>query len=370
MTEGGEAIPTVMIEDSADSMSAMVYYTNDAPGAVTLTAAAGEDLSASATVTVNPTITVQVNGMDAPEAVLPGATISVTATGKAGGGTVMVTDAEGEAVGSLTGLGLNVDADATDVPEGSVAYTRNVELPADIADGTYTVTVTIGSEPEPVEIEVMTPEIAPEPITAIAVKADPTSVFVGEDINVAVTLWDADGEGEASAAMVINLSDGDAGGSFTDAEGNAIPSVTIAVGGFDASATYSNTSPGEITLTAMAADETLELEPATVEVTVKSFISNLRVNDTAELELGPLMGGVTITVSATGKEGKATVTVTDADDEPVVPSKGLTGLDEEPDEEGNVDYTRDIDLPADLTDGMYTVTVTIAGETAQWQSKS
>ena len=45
MTEGGEAIPTVMIEDSADSMSAMVYYTNDAPGAVTLTAAAGEDLS-------------------------------------------------------------------------------------------------------------------------------------------------------------------------------------------------------------------------------------------------------------------------------------------------------------------------------------
>ena len=46
------------------------------------------------------------------------------------------------------------------------------------------------------------------------------------------------------------------------------------------------------------------------------------------------------------------------------PSKGLTGLDEEPDEEGNVDYTRGIDLPADLTDGMYTVTVSIAGETA------
>ena len=227
MTEGGEAIPTVMIEDSADSMSAMVYYTNTTPGAVALMAAAGDDLEASVDVEVNPTISVQVNSMDEPEAVLPGATISVTATGKAGGGTVMVTDAEGEAVGSLTGLGLNVDADATDVPEGSVAYTRNVELPADIADGTYTVTVTIGSEAVPVEIEVMTPEIAPEPITAIAVKADPTSVFVGEDIEVSVTLWDADGEGEASAAMVINLSDGDAGGSFTDAEGTAITSITI-----------------------------------------------------------------------------------------------------------------------------------------------
>ena len=79
------------------------------------------------------------------------------------------------------------------------------------------------------------------------------------------------------------------------------------------------------------------------------------------------MAGVTITVSATGKEGKATVTVTDADGEPVVPSKGLTGLDEEPDEEGNVDYTRDIDLPADLADGIYTVTVTIAGETAKME---
>ena len=364
MTEGGEANSTVMIEDSADSMSAMVYYTNATAGAVALMAAAGDDLEASVDVEVNPTISVQVNGMDdEPEAVLPGATISVTATGKAGGGTVMVTDAEGEAVGALTGLGLNVDDDAADVPEGSVAYMRDIELPADIADGTYTVTVTIGSESVPVEIEVMTPT---EPVTAIAVEADPTSVFVGEDINVAVTLWDADGEGEASAAMVINLSDGDAGGSFTDAEGNAITSVTIAVGGIDASATYRNDSEGDVTLTATVADEESELEPATVEVTVKSFISNLRVvNDTGEP--GPLMAGDTITVSATGKEGKATVTVTDADGEPVVPSKGLTGLDEEPDEEGNVDYTRDIDLPADLADGIYTVTVTIAGETAKME---
>ena len=147
-----------------------------------------------------------------------------------------------------------------------------------------------------------------------------------------------------------------------DAEGNAITSVPIAVGGFDASATYSNDSAGDVTLTATAADETLELEPATVEVTVKSFISNLKVNDTDEP--GALMAGATITVSATGKEGKATVTVTDADGEGVVPSKGLTGLDEEPDEEGNVDYTREFDLPVVLADGIYTVTVTIAGETA------
>ena len=361
MTEGGDAISTVMIEDSADSMSAMVYYTNDASGAVTLMAAAGEDLTASAAVSVNPTITVQVNGMDAPEAVLPGATISVTATGKVGGGTVMVTDADGDAVGSLTGLGLNIDADA-EVPEGSVAYMRDIELPAEIADGTYTVTVTIGSETESIDVEVMTPEIPPEPITAIAVEADPTSVFPGEDIAVSVTLWDADGEGEASVEMVINLSDGDAGGSFTDAEGNAITSVTIAVGGFDASATYSNNTPGAITLMATAADETMELDPATVDVTVKPTISNFQVNGMDEPD--PLTAGVTITVSATGIAGKATVSITDADGNPVVPSEGLKGLDEDPDEEGNVAYTRDVDLPADLTDGMYTVTVSIAGETA------
>ena len=173
--------------------------------------------------------------------------------------------------------------------------------------------MTIGSESVPVEIEVMTPT---EAVTAIAIVPDPTSVFIGEDIAVSVTLWSGAEEGAASAAMVINLSDGEAGGSFTDAEGNAIPSVTIAVGGFEASATYSNASTGEITLTATAADEALALEPATADVTVKPSIYNFQVNGTDEL--GPLTAGVTITVSATGKEGKATVTVTDADDEAVV----------------------------------------------------
>ena len=180
-----------------------------------------------------------------------------------------------------------------------------------------------------------------------------------------MTLWSGAEEGAASADMVINLSDGDAGGSFSDADGNATTSITIGDAEHSASATYSNDSEGDVTLTATAADEALELEPANFEVTVKAFISNFQVNDTDEL--GPLMAGATITVSATGKEGKATVTVTDADGEGVVPSKGLTGLDEEPDEEGNVDYTRDIDLPADLADGIYTVTVTIAGETAKME---
>ena len=253
----------------------------------------------------------------------------------------------------------------TAMPAGNGVYTGMVTVTnAEAGEQTITITATDSSGNEStvdvtVTIEVMEP-IAP--VTAIAVVADPTNVFAGEDIAVSVTLWSGAEEGAASAAMVINLSDGDAGGSFSDADGNAITSVTIAVGGFDASPTYSNDSAGEFTLTATVADEESELEPATVEVTVKAFISNFQVNGTGEL--GPLTAGVTITVSATGKEGKATVTVTDADGEPVVPSKGLTGLDEEPDEEGNVDYTRDIDLPADLTDGIYTVTVTIAGEDA------
>ena len=304
MTEGGEAISTVTVEDSADSMSAMVYYTNDTQGTVTLKATAGDDLEVSADVEVMSTISnLQVNGMDEPDSVAAGGTITVSATGKEGGATVSITDSEGEAVGSLTGLGLDADSDA-DVPEGNVAYSRDITLPDDLADGNYTVTVDIGEESSSSEFEVMAPRA---PVTAIAIEADPTSVFAGDDIDVTVTLWDADGEGEASAAMVINLSDGDAGGSFTDADGNAITSITIPDGGFDASATYSNASTGEVTLTAMAADEALDLDPANVEVTVKSLIRNLQVNGMDEP--GPFAGNTTITVSATGKDGRAMVSI-------------------------------------------------------------
>ena len=338
MTEGGDAISTVMIEDSADTMSAMVYYTNDASGEVTLMAAAG-DLEASAAVTVKPSITVQVNGMDAPEGVQAGDTLAVTATGKPGGGTVMVTDAEGEAVGSLTGLGLNVDADGN--------YMRDVVLPDDLDDGTYTVTVTIGSQSATVDFTIATP---PPPVDGIAVAASPTSVFVGEEVTLNITLWSGSDAANAMGDMVVMLSSSSETSTLAE-------SVTIADGENGVETTFSDSSGGMVTITATSGDLSGE---AIVEV--KPTIINFQVNGMDDP--GPLTAGVTITVTATGKEGKATASVTDAEGVAVVPSAGLHGLDEEPDDEGNIDYTRDIDLPDSLVDGIYTVTVTIADTTA------
>ena len=99
---------------------------------------------------------------------------------------------------------------------------------------------------------------------------------------------------------------------------------------------------------------------ATVDVEVKSTITNLQVDGMDEPE--PVEVGDSITVSAKGVDGRASVTVTDADGDEVESLSNL-GLDAaDPDDDGSVAYTREINLPDDLAEGMYTVTVTIAGE--------
>ena len=127
--------------------------------------------------------------------------------------------------------------------------------------------------------------------------AEPDSVFVNDDITGTVTLWDADGEGRALGDMVIMLSDGDAGGSFTDADGNAITSVTIENLGFSASATYSNGMANPmVTLTATSG----ELTQSDV-VEIKSTISNLMVG--GMMDPDPVRGDDIITVTADGRAG-------------------------------------------------------------------
>ena len=207
-----------------------------------------------------------------------------------------------------------------------------------------------------------------EPVTALAVVAEPDSVFVNDDITVTVTLWDADGEGRALGDLVISLSDGEAGGSFTDADGNAVTSVTIENLGFSASATYSNAMANPmVTLTATSG----ELSD-TADVEVKSTISNLMVDSMAAPD--PVQGDDTITVTADGRAGtdvRATVVVTksevDADGNAVVssvvPTKSLDIVPTAPDvpETDDVSYTRDVALGG-LEDGNYTITVNIGDD--------
>ena len=172
MDEGGEAIPSVTIEDSAESMSAMVYYTNDVasetPVMLTATATVGEvELTASASVSVKSTISnLQVNGMSMPDPVRGDAEISVTATGKDGEAEAIVTQKITDANGVesdftvVSTKGLDDDSNAENVPEGDSAYLRKIDLGeanegAGLEDGMYTVTVSIAGESASVPIEVV-----------------------------------------------------------------------------------------------------------------------------------------------------------------------------------------------------------------------
>ena len=59
--------------------------------------------------------------------------------------------------------------------------------------------------------------IVREPFTAIAVTSDPSSVFTGGEIGLSVTLWAGSAKGRALGGVVVDLDDGDAGGTFTPA---------------------------------------------------------------------------------------------------------------------------------------------------------
>ena len=208
-----------------------------------------------------------------------------------------------------------------------------------------------------------------EAVMAVTIAAMPASVFVNEDINVTVALEDAAGQpASALSATVVMLSDGGLGGSFSDADGNDVTSVTIAANDSSESATYSSSVPGMVTLTATSG-EFMD----TADVTVKSTIDNLLINGMEAPD--PVQGGDTIIVTATGRGGadvrasvSVTQSVTDADgvetQQAVVPTKSL---DEDPDAtdvpEGDVAYTRDVDLGG-LDDGDYTVKVTIGDDSA------
>ncbi len=188
-------------------------------------------------------------------------------------------------------------------------------------------------------------------VAAIAAHAMPTKVFVGDDIAVTVDLWSAAGElAKALGDRVVMLSSSSETASFTDADGNAITSITIADNTSSASATYGDSTAGMATITATSGEMT-----SSVDVEVKSTIRDLVVDVPIARQ------GSTFTVSATGKGGGGTVTLLDSEGEKVGTKKALDPIgDVDPD--GDQEYSRSVTLPAVLEDGMYTVSVEIQGD--------
>ena len=207
MTEGGDAVTTVRVADSADSMSAMVYYTSDMPGPVTLTATSGE-LEGSAAVTAKSTIdNLMVNGKDMPDPVLSTSTITVTATGREGKATVavapMATADVPEPKDVVTPKGLDVITPTPEgTPEGDVAYTRDITLPG-LKDGYYTVTVTINGEDLPIDIEVIDDQ---DPPTLSDASAWPDVVANGGQAALRVTVTPNESNVEI-ASVTADVSD-------------------------------------------------------------------------------------------------------------------------------------------------------------------
>ena len=250
---------------------------------------------------------------------------------------------------------------------GTLAFTYNAGAAPSEGAYPFATMASVASGGPLVSIATSPTVIVRELVAAITITAEPVSVFVNKDINVTVALQDAAGQpARALSATDIMLSDGEAGGSFSDADGNAVTSIPIAANASSASATYSNASAGMIALTATSGEMS-----DSADVEVKSTISNLQVNG-MDAPL-PVKGDATITVSAKGIGGadvRARVTVTktetDADGKEIVSSvvstKSLDEVPTAPDApDGDTVYTRDIDLGG-LVDGDYTVTVNIGDD--------
>ena len=161
----------------ADNTSGAAFtYDDAAPGMVTLTATSGT-LTATAAVTVKSGVA----GLSVtPDIVKAGSDVTVTATGKAGGGTVKVTDSESMQVGVTKSLDPVLEPE-----DGDVTYSRTITLPADLADGTYTVTVDIQGLMDSMDIEVLNNQAPP---TLSEASAWPDEVANGDQVAVRVVV--------------------------------------------------------------------------------------------------------------------------------------------------------------------------------------
>ena len=235
---------------------------------------------------------------------------------------------------------------------GTLTFTyRAVKAPPTPRVDEFTTKVSIEAGGTLLEVSNSPKATVREPVTAIAIEAE-SEFFSVDGLPLKVTLWGASGLAKAYGSMVVELSDGDGGGSFEDADGNALPSITIVDNTSEMSAVYQNASAGMVTLTAMSSG----LEPVTHDVTIKSGITNL------DAEPDVASAGQDVTITATGKPGGGNVMLSfvDADGNTVSLDKGLDPVDDPNAGAGEQSYTRTITLPAAIPEGEHEIKVTIA----------
>ena len=186
-------------------------FSSSAPGTAlgnlvfTFTAGARMDAGAKVEVTIpvawTPAFLDNNDGVDSPgESSLVGAADFVVS---GGGGTPWVLSATTNAI---------LEAGNT------LMFTyKQVTAPSTEATYQFTTMASTSSDSKLLPVQAQATIVVREPVTAIALAADSSSVFTGGEIGLSVTLWAGTAAGRALGGVVIDLDDGDAGGTFTPA---------------------------------------------------------------------------------------------------------------------------------------------------------
>ena len=392
LTKGGNATSTVRIDDSAESMSAMVYYTNAMAGAVTVMATSGE-LSDSAAVTAKSTISdLQVNALDEPIPVKGDATITVSVTGKDGRATVSVTQTVTDADGVDSHLtvvptkSLDVVPAVPDAPESDdVNYTRDIDL-GGLDDGDYTITVNIAGEPLSIGITVLNNQEPPVLSDATATPVGgATAINEGQvALSVKVTPNASDIPIQSVEADVSTLDStrDDAPVALSDADGDDTYSAIFAI---DKDNMHGD---GEVMVSFTATDEYDNVsDPVTASITLRNdYTAPVLTSDMADLGMakdGDVLtitvsseSGLTVTADASSIGGGASVTLMEGTvvDDATANGNGATANGNGATTNGNGNgaaangdgmdangMTEEAAMPAG--NGVYTETVTVTGAT-------
>ena len=324
----------------ADNMPGAAFTYNDtAPGAVTLTATSGEMTATHAVAVKSGVAGLRVT----PDLVKAGSDVTVTATGKAGGGTVKVMDAEAMQVGTTKSL------DPIDEPEdGDVTYSRTITLPADLADGTYTVTVDIQDLTDTRDIEVLNDQAPPtlsgataSPMTVVNGDLVTLSVMAASTIDITSVMADLSAVDSTQTEMVSLTQQGDGGTYFYV--------FTIS--------TDNTNDDGEATITITATDRIKNAGTAMVSVT----LDNVKVTlDSVSVEPDmPYEPGETAWIKATGSAGgEVSATVNNSETGMMIAQVTLEEMEGTP---GS--YVAGLTIVEDAhPEGMYDVTVTLGDQ--------
>ena len=331
----------------ADNMPGAAFTYNDtAPGMVTLTATSGT-LTATADVAVKSGVA----GLSVtPDLVKAGSDVTVTATGKAGGGTVKVMDSESMQVGVTKSLDPVLEPE-----DGDVTYSRTITLPADLADGTYTVTVDIQGLMDSMDIEVLNNQAPP---TLSDATARPMTVVNGDIVTLVVTATSTIA-GDISVMADVSMVDS------TKTAAIPLTELTGATGTYTTIFTISDSEmntaeDGEATITITATDRILNSSMTTVTVTLDN-VSDDELTRVWVEPTTPYKPGATAWIKAMGTAGgEASATVNNSESGMMIAQVALEEMEGTP---GT--YVGGLTIVEDAHPvGSYDVTVTLGNAEA------